>query len=239
MLNKLMFLLSLSVATPVLAGSLHTAAEAGKLEEVIRLVKEGADPNERCNGYTALQLAASSNHLDVVQYLVGLLDIHLEVTAINVSTSLLYAILGGHLAVVQCLVAFGANLDAATPVGSAALYFAEHSRNAEVTRFLRAQSNWLNTRWRLPTPSNKLPVQRTTSFGVFSVMLLFYKLGLPYDIALAILKIFTNSDLADSGKKYYHHHNHHNDEDDKNDGKPANGAQGFNPSATLAWGSSP
>jgi uncharacterized protein len=95
---------------------LMNAAQHGDLEEVLRVLPFGADPNttDPQSGQTVLMMAAARGHLDLVETLLqfgagpNVLDRRAGTSALHKACQ------GGHLAVVEALVEAGAFLDQQT-----------------------------------------------------------------------------------------------------------------------------
>lgn len=109
------FVLALILTLPILAGereqTLATAAAAGDLETVKRLITEGLGVDAAVNSYgaTALSFAADKGHLEVVRFLLengadaNIKDRFYDSTPIN------WAIFGGHGEIAALLVEHGAD----------------------------------------------------------------------------------------------------------------------------------
>ena len=108
--------------TPLFVASYHGMSMLVKM-----LVKAGADACGTDNtGTTCLTLAAGYGHTETVRYLVGLKGVDVNhVLAMALSgTSLFLAVEGGHLKVVQVLIAAGADVEARSSEGLTPLHTA-------------------------------------------------------------------------------------------------------------------
>ncbi len=106
---------------------LGKAAKKGRIDDVTRLIAEGADVDERGRGgNTALYFAAQKGHAEVARVLV---DAGADVDVDNDfgSTPLHVAARGGHLDVIRVLAAGGADLDARNLSGATASELVGHS----------------------------------------------------------------------------------------------------------------
>ncbi|KAJ1546036.1 hypothetical protein HK096_005624, partial [Nowakowskiella sp. JEL0078] len=98
-----------------LMSALHYAASKGYLEVVKLLIQNCADPEANTlDGITPLHLAASSNHVDVVQYL-GTIGVQIERFSVsNRYTALHSASRKGGVESTRALLVLGANVDSQT-----------------------------------------------------------------------------------------------------------------------------
>eukprot|EP00968_Pinguiococcus_pyrenoidosus_P012483 scaffold1096_cov171-Pinguiococcus_pyrenoidosus.AAC.4 len=117
--------------------SLHDAAERGDVEEVMRLVGEGADKEsqEEIDGTTPLLAAVEKGHLEVVQVLL-VCGANKEAANNKGWTPLNAAAQKGQLEVVQALLDRGANMDAANNNGATPLCSAARHGHLEVVQAL-------------------------------------------------------------------------------------------------------
>ena len=92
---------------------LHLACRSGALAAVNVLVKAGADVCVTDNkGDRCLMSAAHQGHTETVQYLVGLPEVDMNHSSTRGITSLHFAVLKKHFAVVQLLIDAGADIEA-------------------------------------------------------------------------------------------------------------------------------
>ena len=110
---ELLTLISLFALSSALAGPLHDAAERGDLDEVKRLIAEGANLNAIDDklGGTPLHYAALRGHKAIAELLIAKgADVnasdHLGTTALH------WTVIFDHLAVVKLLIANGADVNA-------------------------------------------------------------------------------------------------------------------------------
>jgi len=112
------------------------SAEKGDLENVMKALKEGADPNiVDDRGMRPLLWAALRGHFAVVKYLAengaGINDTnHAD------WTPLMQASMEGHLEIVKYLIAKGADVNARTIVSGTALMFSSGNGHIDVVRYL-------------------------------------------------------------------------------------------------------
>ena len=122
--------------------SLHDAAKAGNVDQVRRLIAEGAEVDLSHGSDAPLHAAAAAGHLEVVEILVaagadvGLLGF--------TGTPLHLASAGGHLAVVERLIASGAEVDAFSTFGSTPLALAAQRGHFDVAVSLLAAGASVN-----------------------------------------------------------------------------------------------
>jgi ankyrin repeat protein len=129
--------------------ALFEAVEAGRLEEVQRLLASGeasvadTDPD----GETALHRAAMFGKLDIVQWLVqhGGADIGAR-TRYNGVSALLHAAGCGHLNVVQWLLVHGSSITERSDAGDTALLCAAINGKLEVLQWLLAHGSSITER---------------------------------------------------------------------------------------------
>ncbi len=107
-----LLLASLLLASPITqAGTIHDATRAGDLEQLQKIVVQGADVNEKTtNDETPLMLAALAGKGEIVNYL---LQRGADINARNASgmTSLHAAAYAGHADIVRLLIAKGAKIN--------------------------------------------------------------------------------------------------------------------------------
>jgi ankyrin repeat protein len=154
-----------NVAIAAENGDFLGAAERGDLSSVTSSLAKGADINARNNnGQTALMLACSGGHKDVVQFLIAKgADVNLTTTAQIItamkmsagfsgtaeiysigSTALIFASEHGHKEVVQLLLSKGAKVNAKTDWGDTALLNASAYGHKEVVQMLLAKGADVN-----------------------------------------------------------------------------------------------
>ncbi|XP_069688766.1 uncharacterized protein dgo isoform X2 [Periplaneta americana] len=92
------------------AGKLREAAARGNLQEVLRLIEDGAKIQTDENGRNALHLASSAGHADVVAALI-LAGCDVNVSDSSGCTALQRAAAEGHLEVVKQLIKHGADVN--------------------------------------------------------------------------------------------------------------------------------
>ena len=96
------------IAVPVFAGSLHNAAKNGDIEQVKKLIAQGADVNAKGrHGLMALTIASEKGHVDVVKALLSK-GADVNVKDSSGQTALLYAFEDSHREIVQLLEKAGA-----------------------------------------------------------------------------------------------------------------------------------
>eukprot|EP01068_Selenidium_serpulae_P008406 Selendium_serpulae@DN4978_c0_g1_i11.p1 len=123
----------------------HSAAKAGRLNEMRRLVARGASVGERdTNGATALHYAAEKGHYEVVLYLLGR-GADVDAQCGLRTTPLHLAAICGHYAVVRLLVEGGGaqedvqcSRELWRDMGKTALDFATRAGQVEVATYLRS-----------------------------------------------------------------------------------------------------
>jgi ankyrin repeat protein len=133
---------------------LMTAARAGSVGAVKALIARKADVNavERTEGQTALMWAVAEQHPDVAKVLIDAgADVHarskprtlptlpLGVVTEGGYTPLLFAARSGDLASAKLLLAAGANVNDAPPLGTSGLVVAAFSGHTELAKFLMDQ----------------------------------------------------------------------------------------------------
>ena len=133
-----LLLFSLLVASSIAqAGYIHDAAKAGDLEQLQKMVVQGADVNEKAvQNETALMIAALAGKGEIVNYL---LQRGADINARNTSgmTSLHAAAYAGHSDIVRLLVAKGADVnDASNRFGVTALHVAAEENHIETVKTL-------------------------------------------------------------------------------------------------------
>ncbi len=129
---------------PTLDENLITAAKEGNNEEVIELLKSGANPNASDQyGLTALHRAAYNGHAAVVTALLKA-EAGLEARDSYGNTALHWAALNGHAVVVTALLDAGANPEATNDAGSTALHWAAKNGHAAVVQLLLVRGAAVN-----------------------------------------------------------------------------------------------
>src|ERR1043166_6117367 len=120
------------------------AAENGKLTAATFLATHGANLNARNRyGETALMLAASRGHIDIVKLLLA------QRAQVNQPgwTALMFAAAAGQLEIARLLIAAGANVNAVSDNGTSALMLAVRESTEDMVRLLlqhRANPNIRN-----------------------------------------------------------------------------------------------
>lgn len=114
---------------------LISACKEGDLATVRKLISKGASVNAQDkNGLSALYLAASCGHLEVVKELIQQVD---DVDSMsNDNTPLMIAAYGGHLAVVNLLIEAGADVNARGKYGLTVLMKPIFSNKPKVVQLL-------------------------------------------------------------------------------------------------------
>jgi len=144
-INKKVFVLALGMAMASLGchgmerrerSQLHLAAMEGDLEEIEKLVENGADVNaKKHNGDTPLHLAAIYGYLEVVKYLVKKkADVNAKGNCGD--TPLHFAAMNGHLNVVKFLVEKKADVNAKDNCGYTPLHFAAVNGHLNMVTYL-------------------------------------------------------------------------------------------------------
>jgi ankyrin repeat protein len=119
------------------AASLADAAWRDNRQEVLDLIKQGADVNQaQGDGMTALHWAASHGEADLVQTLIYAGANVKATTRINGYTPLFLASEYGHTAVIEALIKAHANPNAVSTVGSTPLMLAAASGRVEAVKAL-------------------------------------------------------------------------------------------------------
>ena len=133
---------------------LFDAANAGDLERVQELVKQGAEIDYiGYNDRTPLYEAARNGHLKVVRYLVEQ-GADLEMFNIVECCPLLVAAHRGHLDVVRYFLEVGANMEKADINGDTSLHWAARNNFLDVAKMLMTYGANLNAK----NKSSKLPI---------------------------------------------------------------------------------
>ena len=132
-----------AMANEKLNSEFRVAAGMGQLERVKSFLKQGADINSRAPsagavpaGGTALMLAAASNHLEIVKFLIS--------NGANVNqadngggTALIYAVWKGYKDIVALLLKKDADIYAKTRDGRTPLSVAKHYGHTEIEKMLK------------------------------------------------------------------------------------------------------
>lgn len=118
----------------------NTAAE-GRIKELKSLLLRGEDPDSAdLSGNTALTMAATNKHSEVVQLLVSC-GANVNGRDKNMMTSLLFAINKGYVEIVRQLLDLGADRNASDTNGRGALYYSILSGNVTLVKmFLKSES---------------------------------------------------------------------------------------------------
>ena len=115
---------------------LHKASVNNKLDEVRRLLKEGANVHSKnINGWTPLHSAALEGHVDVVTELIKA-GAYVNARNFRHTTPLVIAAWANHPDVVSLLIKHNANLNAQTEDGWTALHVAVRKRHTNVIIYL-------------------------------------------------------------------------------------------------------
>ena len=125
------------ITAPVHAAQLHDAAEKGDIEEVSRLIAQGADVNAKDNdGITALYIASETGHAEIVSLLLAArADVNAKHD--NGMTTQMAASYRGHSEIVSLLLAAGADVTATFNDGMTAISLAELQGHQEIVEMLR------------------------------------------------------------------------------------------------------
>ena len=136
-LQPLLLVPLLSVSPIGYAGAIHDAAKSGDLDQIQKLVVQGADVNAKtARDETPLILASLAGNGEIVNYL---LQRGADIKARNSSgmTALHAAAYTGHSEIVTLLVAKGANVnDASNRFKTTALHLASEENHLETVRTL-------------------------------------------------------------------------------------------------------
>jgi len=136
-----------SVQGAALASALLKAAQEDRIDEVHRLISEGADVEARDieggTNATPLIHAARYSHVEVCRLL---LQEGADVNASNGATALIEAATHGYLEVVQALLAEGADVNFAANRGWASLMYAAQKGHVDVCQVLLEDNADLNAR---------------------------------------------------------------------------------------------
>jgi ankyrin repeat protein len=133
-----LLLASLLLASPILwAGSIHDTVRAGDLEQLQKMVVQGADVNKKTtNDETPLMLAALAGNGEIVNYL---LQRGANIDARNAAgmTTVHAAAYAGHSDIVRLLVAKGGNVnDASNRFGVTPLHVASEENHVATVKTL-------------------------------------------------------------------------------------------------------
>jgi ankyrin repeat protein len=101
----------------------------GKIEEVKKLIAQGADVNARDSGASAIMKAAGSGNIEIMQALLSVKDADVNANIYGFS-ALMLAACSGHAEVVQALIARGADINAKDENGNTALSHANREMGA-------------------------------------------------------------------------------------------------------------
>jgi ankyrin repeat protein len=139
-MQRLLFLpcvvaLALAASTLAVAAefSLYDAAKGGDVEQVRRLLAEGAEVNLPDPLDTPLHAAAAAGRLEVTELLIAA-GANIEIHGF-LGTPLHNAAVGGRLEVVELLIAKGADVDAVNAYGSTPLHLAAEHGHAGLRRW--------------------------------------------------------------------------------------------------------
>gem|GEM_PF-5427227 len=143
--TKQLFLITLFLTTlshTTASTKIHDAAIFGNCDEIRRLIKEGANPNDRNHfSGTPLYVAASMNHIDATETLIAL-GAHKNSRNFRHQTALHIAALKGHTGVVSTLIKLGANPNAKQIWGLTPFHFAALRGHKDIIRiFLECGAN--------------------------------------------------------------------------------------------------
>ena len=115
--------------------ALREACENGNLEQVRRLLSQGADPNTETPDWTPLMLASGEGHAEIVKVLLTEgADINAKTN--DNETALIRAAKWGHAEIVTLLLDKGADVDAKTEDGGTALMLASGFGQGEIVKLL-------------------------------------------------------------------------------------------------------
>lgn len=118
--------------------SLLMAAKFGRYDNVLSLVKAGANVNSRDNlGLNVLSCAAEGGNDKLIVYLIKVLRLNIEFQDYLGRTPLILASSYGNIESVKTLVALGADVHYITDQGRRALEYAESLEQEEVIDYLR------------------------------------------------------------------------------------------------------
>lgn len=138
--------LLLAAATP-LESPVADAAQAGDVEQLRSLLKQGADVNApQADGLTALHWAALNDDLATLEVLLYAGATIRPLTRVGGYTPLHLAARSGHPAVVEALLEAGANPNQWTDTGVTALHFAAQADDAASVRALVEHGADINVR---------------------------------------------------------------------------------------------
>jgi len=170
--------LALAIATYAAASefSLYDAAKAGDVEQVRRLIAEGAEVNLSYRSDAPLHAAVATGRLEVAELLLAAgADPNLRGFT---GTPLHLASAGGHLALVKLLVDDGADVNALSTFGTTPLFLAAQNGHLEVAVALLAEGADVNLRGNAYRPP---PLVGAVRFGRLELVRLLIDAGARID----------------------------------------------------------
>lgn len=153
------------------AQRLPNAAYSGDLEQVKRLIAQGANPHQHDNRYgrTAIHMAAMQGYLDIIKYLLSQ-GVEVQTQDTNGLTALHLAVWKGRLASTKYLVSQGADINGNRNKGKfTPLHISVIANHTDIAEWLLTASAGINAK----TSSGKTPQNLAAEYRRHEIIDLF------------------------------------------------------------------